>query len=311
MRILLRPTLGLLFLVVLSFLLGSSTAWGQYRTPLEELRRASGGDTKIPLTKQSVVLMKLKPIEPRLNQLYDRFLEFEGYSVPEDGRVVLIRDVRSADGILMLFHTTGSVARLKNSKGLHKRISDLMVQELNKHVPPQDTSWVHFTAGIDTTYRADQSTNYESRNWQRTLAVRLTIFRPDVQMGEAYPEDSGQGADNQTKTAQELALERFKPKEDVLRKIYEPYLDLNGLVWPTDARLYMQLHEFLDDALMLTFELSSKALRSDPDLTYHRKLAEKLGLHYQRKAQQLEIDWLQFKVVADTSRGDRPPVFLF
>jgi hypothetical protein len=283
----------------------------QYRTPLEELRRARGGDRKIPLTNQSILLMNLKPMEPRLNRLYNRFLSFEGFSIPKDGRVVLIRDMRSTDGILMLFHTTGSVARIKQSKALHKRIAAMMADELRKQVPPQDTSWVHFTAGLDTTYRPDQPTNYESRNWQRTLAVRLTIFRPDVPMGEPYPEDTGQGADDQTMTAQELALQRFRPKEKDLHEIYEPYLDLNGLSWPSDAKLYMKLHEFLDDALMLTFELSPRALSTDPELTYHRKLAEKLGLHFQQKAQDLEIDWLKFKVVADTSRGDRPPVFLF
>jgi hypothetical protein len=306
-----RYVLCLLGIIYLLYGIRPAIGQAQYRTPLEQLQRAYSGKTKIPMTKQGILLQQLKPVESQLNALYNRFLGYEDLSVPQDGKVVLIRDLRSSDGILILFHTNGKVVRLHNSKSLHKRIADLMVDELEKHVPAQDTSWAFFTAGVDTTYNPQQPTTYESRNWQRTLAVRLTMFRPDLVIGETYPEDTGTGAEKITKTAQELALERFQPAEGAFHEVYQPFLDLNGLRWELDARLYMQLHEYLEDALLITFELSPRALKADPDLTYHKKLAEKLGYHFQQKVRDQEIDWLQFKVAADTSNGEKPPVFLF
>lgn len=282
----------------------------QIRTVTEKFEDTNNGGSRLNINKRDWVLTTIKYRERQLNALYEKFIDDAGYSVPEDAEITLMNDQRHGDAIMLLYSITNDVARWDNDFGKHRRFSLMMFKELEKHIPPEDTSWVLWSAGVDTTYDPAEEVDKNSRRWLRTLSLKLRYIYPDYTRDEDFTEESGTGRKTMTITAQEYAARRLKDAYIDLKSVYKPYLELNGLRWKEDAHIEIIKHEYDEDAVMVKFHLNKRTQRSDANLQFHKNFAEEISGFMERKSRSFSTDWLKFRVTADTSNGRLAPVFL-
>ena len=261
---------------------------------------STSGSKKMRITQRELVLSKLLYLERDLNNLYGKFLDYDDYRVPDDGRVDIFQDNRNNNGLVLIFSMTQKVYHSDPQFSLHKRIANMMFRRVRSQLSPDEKKWVHFSAAVDTLYNAEKMSRSNPRRWLSVLSLRMQYILPEPDE-ETHREQTRKGSEQVRLTALEYAQARYEPALNDFKQMYKPYLDLNGLQWPRDAYMNFMTRPNLKTTLFLVFHLNSRSTFADQNLSYHQSFANTLDKFLNQEIELRKPRWLNFSIVADTT----------
>lgn len=296
----------LFFLIIISLIL---PGFAEVEEGLQEDRKTAHelfmetnrGNQTFRIKNREKAMLPLILRASNINIWYQKFWEGTGINVPDNARFRFIEDPAHSEAITLLFELTPDAKEKDKKLVMHRNIVRMLRNEVLKTYDLPDD--LHLFAAVYI-HDDEEFTDVESYTGLQYLYPDL-LRNPEADL----PERTGSGNQRVTITGVEYAIELLHPIVRNLERQYASILQMHALLWQQDADLELIPHQYDINALMLKFNLGTKARNSDPDLRRHRNVGQSFSEILYGSISE-KPDWLSVGAAADTTNGQRTPVLL-
>ena len=257
---------------------------------------SSSGSDKINITKREYALLTLQYYEKKMNNWYEKFWVKENFISPDDIYVRLTSSPQQGDSFVLIFELTKPVLEIDSTLEVHKRISAMLTEDLQKKIRLDSTNWIQWMTAYTTDF--NPSRDYKDvRSLVRSSKLNYII--PEQENLDELPTLSDEGRETLRIDSRTYAFTFLEPIIEDLHILYKQYLNFNGLELYSNAQIVMEKNKFNDDMITFLFKMDEKTLNSDPRLDVHRDMAKQLLSFVKRKVNPIQTRWLRFRFEAD------------
>lgn len=250
----------------------------------------TGGD-KISISQIEYAQLTLAYQEKKMNNWYEKFWLKDGFNSPEYCYVRVIEAPSHTDALFLVFEVADTLARIDTAFAIHKRIAQMLIDDLKPKINMENPDWIQWMAAISPGYNSKKE---RKSNKQLMYSTSLEYLIPDSGKVELLPPPTRNGTTMMRISTLDYAMQFIRPSLEDLHLLYKQFLNINGLKLFLNAEIAIEKNRFNDDMISFVFKLDSLAESNDPKFVQHRALAKQMHDFIVRKAAPIQTKWLRF-----------------
>ena len=260
---------------------------------------------EVPL--RDSVLYPVQYLQPEINKMYQKFWEPDGFVIYEDMEAVIEADQTDKKAINILFKMTPELAKHDKEFSAHARLAKIMIGYLKKHADVANRP-LFWNAITDTLEMVKKKPKFVFGQLPKKI---VPIYQePNPSDTTAYQAIKEMSVTMTSTTAIEFAINMFEQQADGFKRVYQPILNFDNLMYGEDAEIVISRHPIDVDIVVIMFRMNSKAVLVDPKFDQTRILAEGIVKKMKKKTEDFTPHWLKLAAAVDTSQGRRTPILL-